>query len=810
MRPPIKHEETMKQLRRSITAIIFLTSPLLLAKGGKDYLIKPVPFNEVRIQDSFWSPRLEINLKVTLWHIFNECATTGRFDNFAIAAGLKKGKYTGYQFNDSDVYKSIEGAAYILETQFDARLDKYLDSLITIIAAAQDSDGYLYTPRRLMTAEYQPPGGKDRWVGEKDGSHELYCAGHLYEAAVAHFLATGKKNLLSIALRNADLVCATFGPNGRHEVPGHQEIEIGLSKLYRLTENEKYLETAKFFLDQRGNAKGHELMGDYAQDDKPIREQDLAEGHSVRAAYMYSGMADVAALSGDESYMPPLDRIWRDVVSTKMYVTGGIGASGGNEGFSHAYALPNSSAYCETCASIANALWNYRMFLAHADAKYVDVMERTIYNSFLSGISMDGQKFFYPNPLESFHGASRSEWFGCACCPPNVLRFLPSLAGYIYAHDEQYVYVNLFIGSETDVKLGERIIHVKQQTHYPWEGTVRLSIDPDRTGRFGVKLRVPGWTQNQPVPSDLYYFADSVANKSIFKVNGHEVAPQVVAGFADIDREWRKGDVIELEFPMQVRRVMANPSLLDDKDHVSLQRGPIVFCLEGVDTKDKRVTNLILADNSVLKTEFQPNLLNGVQTISGTATPVQRTLEGGVVLGNPEEFLAVPYYAWAHRGRSEMTVWVARENDAAQPAPAPTLAYTSKASASDKRNAEAINDQLLPKNSNDQSIPYLHWWPIKGTSEWVQYDFPKSTTISRSEVYWFDDTGTGECRLPKSWRLLYLDDGKWKLVENSVPYSIGKDTINTIQFKSVTTTALKLEVQLIPDYSAGIYEWSVE
>jgi uncharacterized protein len=788
-----------------------IASAIVQGKGGKDYPITAVPFNQVRIHDDFWSPRLEINRKITLWHVFKECAETGRLDNFTIAAGLKTGKHTGYQFNDSDVYKSIEGASYILEMQYDAKLDNYLDSLITIIAAAQDSDGYLYTPRKLMTAEYQPPGGKDRWVGEKDGSHELYCAGHLYEAAVAHFNATGKKNLLNIALKNADLVCSTFGPAGRHEVPGHQEIEIGLTKLYRLLENEKYLQTTKFFLDQRGNAKGHELMGDYAQDDKPILDQNTAEGHSVRAAYMYSGMAEVAALSGDESYVPVLDRIWNDVVETKLYITGGIGASGGNEGFSHPYALPNSSAYCETCASIANALWNYRMFLTHGDTKYVDVLDRTMYNSFLSGISMDGKDFFYPNPLESFHGATRSEWFGCACCPPNVLRFLPSIAEFIYAHDDNNLFINLFIGSETKVRVGDGIVEVRQESQFPWTGTVKLSINPDRARRFGVKIRIPGWESNRPLPGDLYHFIDASDEQCRFKINGCEISTNIERGFAVIDREWKQGDEVELEFPMAVRRVAADARLVDDKDHLSLQRGPLVFCLEGVDTKDRRVTNLILADNSPLKTEYRPDLLNGVQTIRGMATPVQRMLDGKIVTDEKEEFFAIPYYAWAHRGRSEMTVWVARDKDAAQPAPAPTLAYTSKVAASDKRNAEAVNYQLLPKSSNDETIPYLHWWPKKGTAEWVQYDFPKATVVSTSEIYWFDDTGTGECRVPKSWRLLYLDaTGEWRPVVNKVPYTVMKDMSNKVEFDPINTTAIRLEVQLVPDFSAGIYEWSVQ
>ncbi|MEK6754524.1 MAG: beta-L-arabinofuranosidase domain-containing protein, partial [Bacteroidota bacterium] len=447
--------------------IIALLLSLSVIAGGqmKDYSIKQVPFHQVRVEDEFWSKRLEINRTVTLPHNFKQCEETGRIDNFAIAGGLKEGKFRGIHFNDSDVFKVIEGASYTLALHPDPQLDHYLDSVIAIIAAAQEPDGYLYTARKLIRDDYQPPGGKERWVGIKDGSHELYNVGHLYEAAVAHCLATGKKTLLNVALKNADLLCNTFGPGKRGEVPGHQEIEIGLVKLYRTTGEEKYLKLAKFFLDERGNAEGHELMGEYAQDHKPVREQTKAVGHSVRAGYMYSGMVDVAALTGDASYVNALDRIWRDVVDEKLYITGGLGASGGNEGFSSGYSLPNLTAYCETCAAIANALWNYRMFLWHGDGKYIDIIERAIYNNFLSGVGMSGDRFFYPNRLEVFgSGAKRSEWFECACCPTNDVRFMPSIAGYVYAHDENDLYVNLFIGGETTVKMEKRTVDVKQET----------------------------------------------------------------------------------------------------------------------------------------------------------------------------------------------------------------------------------------------------------------------------------------------------------------------------------------------------------
>ncbi|HTY38669.1 MAG TPA: glycoside hydrolase family 127 protein [Bacteroidota bacterium] len=802
----------MKSIAR-LLLVISLASTVSVASGKsdkKDYPIRPVPFTSVRIDDEFWLPRLVINRTVTVPHNFKECESTGRLDNFAKAAGLKKGHYQGYQFNDSDVFKAIEGAAYSLAVHPDNQLSAYLDSIIAIIAAAQESDGYLYTPRRLMDSIYAPPGGKDRWIGEKDGSHELYNAGHLYEAAAAHFLATGKRNLLEIALKNANLICATFGPKGRHEVPGHQVIEIGLCKLYRITGEEKYLRTAKYFLDERGDSTGHELIGEYAQDHVPVLEQDSAVGHAVRAAYMYAGMADVAALTGDSGYVKAIDRIWNDVVSTKLYLTGGIGATGGNEGFSHPYALPNMSAYCETCAAIANVFWNFRMFLLHGDAKYIDVVERIVYNGFLSGVSMEGDRFFYPNPLESFRGATRAEWFACACCPTNVVRFVPSIAGYMYAENGREVYVNLYIGGESQLKLGERTIALKQTTRYPWDGKVTIGVGPDVSMEFVLKLRIPGWAQNRPVPSDLYKYMDQSEEKVALKVNGQPITFAIENGYALVKRVWHKGDVVDLELPMPVRRVISNDKLVDDRGRVALERGPILFCAEWPDNKNGNVTNLVLADAAPLKTEFAKELLNGVQVVKSSAIPVRRTLDKAVVADPPEPLTVIPYYSWAHRGNGQMIVWLARKESVARPLPAPTIAYTSKVTASDKRRADAINDQLEPQNSNDHTIPYLHWWPHKGTTEWVEYDFSSERMVSRSEVYWFDDTGEGECRLPKSWRVLYKLGDEWKPVSVNGPYDLRKDAYCAAVFQPVKTTALRIEVQLVPEFSAGMYEWKVE
>ncbi|MFH0990201.1 MAG: glycoside hydrolase family 127 protein [bacterium] len=777
---------------------------------GKGYPVQPVPFTLVKVTDQFWSKRIETNRRVTLPHNFKKSEETGRIDNFSIAAGLKHGKFTGYHFNDSDVYKAIEGASYSLATHPDTTVNRYLDSIIAIIAQAQEPDGYLYTARKLIREDYQPPGGKERWIGIKDGSHELYNVGHLYEGAVAHFYATGKRTLLNVAIKNANLLCETFGPGKRGEVPGHEEIEIGLCKLYLATDELKYLNLAKFFIDERGNAKGHELMGDYAQDHKPVRDQDKAVGHAVRAMYLYSGMADVAALTGDQSLVRVLDKVWADVIGTKFYSTGGIGASGGNEGFSHPYELPNLSAYCETCASIANVLWNQRMALLHGDARYVDIIERTMYNAFLSGVGMSGDKFFYPNRLESFKGENRSEWFSCACCPPNVLRFIASLPGYLYATQGNTVFVNLFIGSDATIKTLDRVITLKQETLYPWDGAVKLTVYPDNEGLFALNVRIPGWVQNRPVPSDLYTYLEPVKKNIEITINGKRTAFRLEKNYAVLKRNWKKGDVVRINFPMEIHRLVAHKNLKTNAGRVALERGPVVFCTEGVDNANGYALNFVLNDASSVKTQFKADLLNGVQVLKAKASPVRKTLTGSIVSDPEQEITMIPYYAWAHRGLSPMTVWTARTPSAARALPAPTIAYTSKATASERKRTDAINDQLEPISSIDHNIPFLHWWPTKGKTAWIQYAFKKEETVSKSEVYWFDDTGIGECRLPASWKLFYNEQGEWKPVEPTTPFEIVKDRMSIVKFKPIKTTALKMEIQMAENFSMGLYEWKVE
>ena len=799
-----------KYLSLVLLTILFIFS--CSRSGPKDYPIRPVPFTKVRMKDAFWRPRMETNRSVTIPHAFKKSEETGRLDNFAVAGGLMEGEQKGiYPFDDTDVYKTLEGASYALMLQPDPAMEAYLDSVIALIGAAQEEDGYLYTARTNNAERLKRWMGDERWE-KLDGSHELYNAGHLFEAAAAHYQATGKRNLLDIALKFADLVDETFGPDKLRKPPGHQVIEMGLAKLYRVTGDERYIRLAKFLLDVRGRPlDGRELRGEYNQDHKPVIEQDEAVGHAVRVGYMYAGMADVAALTGDKSYIRAIDRLWDNVVGKKLYLTGGIGASGSNEGFSANYDLPNMSAYNETCASIANIYWNHRLFLLHGESKYIDVMERTLYNAFLSGISMDGLHFFYPNPLESVGQHERAEWFGCACCPGNVTRFMASVPGYVYAAQEGRIYVNLYASNEADIDIGHQTIRLNQETRYPWDGNVRLTIHPERESeRFELCLRIPGWVAGRPLASDLYRYLNDEPAEVVLRVNGEKIIVAPDEGFVRIRRAWQSGDKVELDLPMLIRRVVAHDSVKADVGRVALERGPMVFCAEWPDNKGDHVRNLLLSDDIPLLSEHRDNMLRGVRVIRGKAVGYKLEKDSKIPKKTEQDFTAIPYYAWAHRGKGEMTVWLAREKSAVRPVGLPTLASDSRVTASFGKNPEAVNDQLEPASSIDHEVPFFHWWPHKGTTEWIQYDFKKPEEVSSVEVYWFDDTGMGECRIPESWRILYPDNGNWRSVYTTDTYGIEKDRYNKIVFETVRTKSLRLEIQSQDDWAGGIHEWKVK
>jgi DUF1680 family protein len=609
---------------------------------GHAYPIAAVPFSKVRLADTFWTSRVETNRAVTIPFGFKKSEQEGRVRNFEHAArhdGVYEGKMP---FDDTDIYKLIEGASYSLQSHSDPELDRYLDGIIAKIAAAQEPDGYLTTYKTIdptkSPADWLKPGPK--WDLELQGSHELYNAGHLYEAAYAHYRATGKRTLLEVALRNADLVARTFGPGRRMTPPGHQIVETGLMKLAAVTGNEQYRTLARFFLDQRGNAAGHALLGTYNQDHLRVTAQSEAGGHAVRAAYMYSGMVDVAVADDDPLYRDAVGRIWEDVVSRKLYLTGAIGARHKDEAFGDAYELPNQTAYGETCASIANVYWNERLFLQSGDARYVDVLERTLYNAVLSGVSLKGDTFFYPNPLESDgrykfnQGAlTRSPWFDASCCPTNIARFIPSVPDYVYAVAGATVYVNLFVSSRAETSAAGVPLVITQQTDYPWEGDVSLRLEPASARTFELRLRVPGWARNEPLPSTLYRYADRERASYGITVNGQPVTTVLEKGYAVVTRAWAPGDQVTIHFAMPVRRVVADDRVVDDRGKVALERGPIVYAVEGVD-HGGTVLDLVVPDTVRFGVERRPDLLGGVNVLTGEVRDTS---------GRTRPLTAIPY-----------------------------------------------------------------------------------------------------------------------------------------------------------------------
>jgi uncharacterized protein len=619
----------MKRMPFFILSLLLTVGAAMASEPSNRGSLSGVPFTEVKLSDGFWTPRIETNRVNSLPHNFDWCKKTGRIDNFAKAGKLMSGKFEGIFFNDSDVFKVLEGASYSLAAHPDPALDKTVDEVIAKIAAAQQTDGYLNTYFTLAE-----PG--KRLTNLRD-MHELYCAGHLIEAAVAHYRATGKRTLLDVAAKYADYIESVFGPGKRHGVPGHEEIELALVKLYDVTGQKKYFDLAKFFIDIRGDKSQREIWGEYHQDHKPVREQNEIVGHAVRAMYLYSGTADVAAQTGDQRLIDAMGRLWDDVVRRKMYLTGGIGARHEGEAFGNAFELPNDSAYCETCAAIGLALWAHRLNLMHADAQYADVVERVAYNGILSGVGMDGRRFFYVNPLASDGNHHREPFFDCACCPPNVSRFLPSLPGYVYATGDASIFVNLYIAGTAKVSLGGNFVTsvtLTQETQYPWDGKVRLTVEPKQPAEFSVQLRIPDWCRDATVA-----------------VNGEAVAPlKTDKGYAALKRRWQAGDVIQLDLPMPVERIEANPQVKADLNRVAVQRGPIVYCFEAIDNGG-RAKNIVLARDTKFAVEHRKDLLGGVTVITG-------------VDADGRKVTAVPYYAWDHRAPGEMAVWVRQEGKA--------------------------------------------------------------------------------------------------------------------------------------------------
>lgn len=814
----------MKTAFRIIGGAALLISAVSCSDGAytpPDAPVKEVPFTRVHINDSFWSPRIETNRLVSIPSAFHECEVNGRFDNFAIAGGLMKGEHRGdFSFDDTDPYKIIEGASYSLAVKYDPQLDAYLDSVITLIAAAQEPDGYLTTCVTNKCTRLSGWWGSSRW--EKINSHELYNCGHLYEAAVAHYLATGKRSLLDVAVKNADLVCEVFGPaEGQKHVPsGHPIAEMALAKLYKVTGNEKYLATAKYFVEETGRGTDGHRLSEYSQDHMPILEQEEIVGHAVRAGYLYSGVADVAALTADSAYFEAISRIWNNMASRKLYITGGIGSRAQGEGFGPEYELNNHTAYAETCAAIANVYWNHRMFLATGDAKYADVLERALYNGVISGVSLSGDKFFYDNPLESMGQHERQKWFGCACCPGNVTRFMASVPNYMYATQGDDILVNLYIAGDADITTDSHGVKIAQQTEYPWDGKVTLTVTPETEREWALRLRIPGWAKEAPVPTDLYSFTEKVSQPYTVKVNGSKAKVLDAGdGYATLLRTWKPGDVVELTLPMDVRRIAAHENVVDDRGKLAIQRGPVVYCIEGADQADSTVFNKVVPADTHFDVAYEPELLNGVVTLTAEASQVEP--DGTLV---PVKVKAVPYCTWNNRGPGEMAVWLPETAARARAIPAPTIASQAQmfsepteinseapAATSNLQWAWGYNDQWEPMSSSDTSKPYHYWWLRRGTNENLCYRFDSPKEVKSVDVYWLDfDHYDGNYRTPESWKLYYADGtGRWKEVAALSDYGVEKDKYNHLDFKPVRTTALKLAAKLRDGESGGVIEWKV-
>ncbi|MDD8020765.1 MAG: glycoside hydrolase family 127 protein [Acidobacteriota bacterium] len=636
------------------------------SKKFPDYSIQAVNYWQVKVTDDFWGPRMETNRLMTIPYLFRMNEETGRVDNFRIAAGLKTGRHTGKRYNDSDVYKAIEAAAYTLKNYPDSKLKKQIDDLAAIIARAQEPDGYLYTARTIEPKKPAPGSGQERWSNLRI-SHELYNLGHLYEAAVAYYQATGEKNLLNLAIKSANLLVRTFGPDKRRAFPGHQEIEIGLARLYRVTGNEDYLKLARFFLDERGHYHDGEVFAkdspfyiynseEYLQNHLPVLQQTEAVGHAVRAVYMYRAMLEVAALGNSPEYARASEKLWENVVNKKLYLTGGIGSTGEYEAFGADYELPNEQAYAETCAAVGNAFWNQCLFQSEGDGKYIDVLERIIYNGLLAGVGLSGDKFFYQNPLASRGKYERSNWFEVACCPANAARFLATFPGYIYACSEEEVFINLFVKSTANFEFKKTELEIIQETKYPWFGSVKIGINPKRVREFTVCLRIPGWAQHQPLPGYLYSYLDGESGQIMVRLNRKLLPVKVERGYLRLTRKWKNGDVIEILFPLEIKRVVASEQVAEDRGKVAVERGPIVYCAEGRDNGGTAL-NLVLPDGAKLQSWYRNDLLGGAGVVTGQGLAVdEQTRET-----RKQNLFLIPYCLWANRGPWEMAVWLIRQ-----------------------------------------------------------------------------------------------------------------------------------------------------
>jgi len=805
-------------MKPTLAPLLLLTTmaAAVVAADTRSAQLTPVPIQQVRVQDDFWSPKLKVWREVTVPDCFAKFEKDGALTNFDKVRDGTVGKHGGPPWYDGLIYEMIRGCADLLAGQPDAELEKRLDGYIERIAAAQakDAEGYLntYTQMERPTHRWGLNGGDDNW------QHDVYNAGAMVEAAVHYYRATGKTRLLQCAVRLANHMADTMGPPPKKNVvPGHSLGEEALVKLYvlfrehpelkaRMTspvDEPRYLKLAEFWIENRGNHEGRKSYGPYGQDHQPVLRQETIEGHAVRATLLCAGLAAAAQVNGREDYLEAARRLWDNMVDRRMYVIGGLGAVAGHEGFGPDYELPNNG-YLETCAAIGAGFFHHNMNLALGDARYADEFERALYNAVLPGVSLKGDTYFYENPIEAGPKRERWAWHGCPCCPPMFLKIVGALPGCIYAQGADSLCVNLYVGSRAEVALNGVKVALRQTTRYPWDGEVKLSVEPEREAEFALCLRLPAWCAAPKL-----------------RVNRKALANfEEARGYARVQRKWRRGDTVELSLPMPVERLKAHPRIEANLGRVALQRGPLVYCLEAADNGG-RVRNLVIPPGVQLRAQHRADLLGGVTVIQGPALALHRVgwpdrlyLPSAAVPGvTNTEFTAIPYFVNANRKPGEMQVWTAENALQARPLPSPTPASLATPSAShcwQNDTLDALNDQIEPAASDDKTIPRFTWWNHRGTNEWVQYDFEKPTKVSSVQVYWWDERRIdAHCRVPQSWRLLYRSGDTWKPVAGAASYGVEMDRFNRVSFDPVETKALRIEVQLQSTWSGGILEWRV-
>jgi DUF1680 family protein len=788
-----------------------------------------VPIQQVTIDDAFWTPKRQVWRTVTIPDVFTKFEKDGAIRNYDRVHDGAKGGHEGPPFLDGLLCESIRGAADFLAEKRDPALEQRLDSYAEHIAAAQshDESGFINTATQLQEPAH-------RW-GLNGGNdviqHDLYNAGCVIEAGIHYYKATGKTRLLEVAVRLANNMCDVMGPPEKKSmVPGHGLPEEALTKLYLLfcehpdlkqnmpvkVDEKRYLNLATYWIENRGDHTHRkpfeQFPPSYDQDHMPVLEQATLEGHAVRGTLMCAGLSALAVVNQKDSYRDASLRLWKNLTQKRIYITGGVGAVAEIEGFAPDYILPNNG-YLESCAAIGSGFFSQNMNQLCADARFVDELERVLYNGALCAVSLKGDSYYYQNPLDVRKPLERWSWHGCPCCPPMFLKFMGAMPGWIYAQDDLGVYVNLFVGSEAKVPTSKGLVTLRQATQYPWEGKIRITVTPEQISEFDLNVRIPAWAEGVHSEEALYFDSSSkAANKVTIKVNGKAVKQLPIhRGYAQIHRTWKAGDIVELNLPMNIRRIHANGKVEADKDRGAIMRGPVVYCAENMDNPGG-IRHLVAGKNARWNLRENNTQLASSPQIEGKVKGLYRNAQNQIE-SRSEKLILIPYFANSNRRPSEMLVWLAEKPEAATPQSIPTIASKAIPSASHccpSDSLQAMSDGILPSSSDDTHIPRFTWWDHRGTKEWVQYSFAKPTALTEVSVYWWDERRIqAHCRVPKAWQVFYLDKGHWQKVTETDSYGVLMDQMNTTHFNKITTTALRIEVDLQPEWSGGILEWSV-